>query len=156
MSLFESCQKEGITLTNNNLWRYITNATKDAIGRGEISWLCLRKNDNGYLSFSHSNETTIESQLIKIHENIKLKKEDPAVYLYFDYEEALEQLNKNDKMLIKFESKKYPHIGLIYLCEINLNTLTEINAVLSEIATFTSIDDNQTVIEVGHCSCLSV
>ena len=106
----------------------------------------LIEKDNGYLSFYHSDimpKSDITSKVKHIHKLIRLKKTKPAIYLNFDVVEAKE--STEDRTY--FFDAGYPHIGMSYHDESDLNSL-ELRTILVEISDVYQRDNGGAVTQI--------
>jgi len=121
-------------LNNYFVWRYIKEEHRE--NDSEVSSICfhLTPIDKGHISFSHSNEKTIDKMIAKIHKSIKVGgKTKPALYLSIDIKEAYEEIN-TPKTILTFKTCGYPHIGMYYLDYENLIERNLIIASLVELS----------------------
>lgn len=131
---------------DNRVWRYVMEAGFGAEGVLDISCLEILEKDNGYLSFYHSDrmpKSDITSKVKHIHKLIRLKKTKPAIYLNFDVVEAKE--STEDRTY--FFDAGYPHIGMSYHDESDLNSL-ELRTILVEISYVYQRDNGGAVTQI--------
>ena len=117
---------------DSGVWRYVMEAGFGAEGILDISCLEILEKDDGYLSFYHSDrmpKSDFISKVKHIHKLISLTKTNPAIYLNFDVIEAKESTENRTY----FFDAGYPHIGMYYPEESDLNSL-ELRTILVEIS----------------------
>ncbi|HGX9637699.1 TPA: hypothetical protein ACNE7C_005471, partial [Escherichia coli] len=95
------------------------------------------------IPFGIGSKSDITSKVKHIHKLIRLKKTKPAIYLNFDVVEAKE--STEDRTY--FFDAGYPHIGMSYHDESDLNSL-ELRTILVEISDVYQRDNGGAVTQI--------
>lgn len=113
---------------------------KDNFGATSVSCFYPR-NGEDYISYYHSNRKYYEEMVREIHRVIPVGKSKPAIYLSFQANEVLKEVNTpNERASIRNEG--YPHMGMWYQFNVlDATELLEVSTIILELSSLFKRDE---------------
>lgn len=116
---------------SSNIWRLVKNSQKED-GKLKADFFLYREDlepPEDYVSFYHSNKVGAKEQLAHAITLFPLKVKKSSWVLSLDMDLAHKSINKKS-LIVRFTDQGYPHVGLEYVVEDNVQKMTAVNVLL--------------------------